>query len=483
MKAASEEPIGDGAGPDLLHALVRDALRSHRVVLLLILLGTAAGLGVGVLQPNRYVSNAKLFLRMGAREQLTSESLVEVDARQPSSPATMTVADEIQMLSDVALFERVARDLGPRVILQSADPARDDGPNAPWIIHLFHGAQSFLFRGMKNAGRDSDEDELRQATKVLGSAATVFAERGSNVILVSYTASSPEMAQSVARALVNTFIERHRDQFSIRSLLEKSRSQLEEARLARDAAATACVEQVDPSEILVLETQVPRLEAELTSIENDLFVARMRREEIGQLRASSSAPAPGVPAEIEIRSPSAPKTPVVGAGVRENLAARNVDLVSEDESLRINIRQLESRVNEKKAAVSELRKELLAVTMLRKDLIATRDAQESRYTHMLARVSVLQALENIDANEEANLCVLQAPTLEPEAVGPRRFSLLSRGLVFGMIAAVAYLAFRHRFEDRLCEPETFEQARGVLVLGIVPYLDSLQLRGSVVGSR
>ena len=68
-----------GPGPDLRVLFVRGVARSLPWVILLILLGAGAGIGVGLLQPNRYTSNAKLSLRAGAREQLTSESLVNLD--------------------------------------------------------------------------------------------------------------------------------------------------------------------------------------------------------------------------------------------------------------------------------------------------------------------------------------------------------------------------------------------------------------------
>ncbi len=134
-----DERDASGPGLDLQRLLVRGVARSLPWVLLLILLGAGTGLALGLLQPNRYVSNAKLFLRMGAREQLTSESLVDLDERQRTPPPTMV--DELQMLADVALFERVARELGPRVLLAPADPARDDGPLTPLPVRWMHGLQ------------------------------------------------------------------------------------------------------------------------------------------------------------------------------------------------------------------------------------------------------------------------------------------------------------------------------------------------------
>ncbi len=530
--AESGEQDGGATGPDLRLLLMRGVRRSLVWVIVLIVLGAALGFGIGLLQPNQYVSSAKLLLRMGAREQLTSESLVEFDGRQRAPLPTM--ADELQMLADVAIFERMARELGPRVVLDIADPTRDDGPLVLLPVRLVHRLQAYVFRSFAEPSTGSSVDELRLATKVLRENTTVSNEPGSSVILVSHTSSSPERARDIVQALARAFIERHGSQFSIQSLLERSRTQLADALKARDESAKAYVEQVSRSGIVELETQVPRLELELGALESGLFAARVRREEIARLRTSLSNRLNGMPAEIELPRSSVmipneefetqltlkrlllgqkqemliqnrpseemrrrerefdnqiakvdqklketPKTIAQGSEFQENLGhsaleARIVDLDVEDEALPVKIDLLESRLNTKRLDLREIQKQLLAATMMRKDLGAARDADESRCTHLHERLSVLEALDNVDAHEGANLRVLQAPTLELEKIGPRRGALLIKGLIVGLLAAITLAVLRQRFERRLCYPEIFERARGVPVLGVVPPLASLR---------
>jgi uncharacterized protein involved in exopolysaccharide biosynthesis len=522
----------EGKGPDVRHLLGRGMARSLPWMLVLALLGAAVGAGVGLLQPNRYVSNAMLSLRMGAREQLTSESLVDFDEPHRSAPPTM--ADELQMLSDVAIFERVARDLGPEVVMRPADPERNDGPLTSMPVHLVHRLQAIMIRSASSPGSETDEQELRLATKALKENTVVANEPGSSVILVSYTSTSPELARTIVEALTTAFIERHRERFSIESLLRESRDNLEAARKTRDDAAKAYVEQVSQSGITGLETQVPRVETELSLLQNKLFEARVRREEIVQLKSLLADRLQGIPAVIEDRRPSVmipneeyetqlalkrlllaqkqemlinerpgeemrrrekefdnqiakldqklketPKAVAQGTEMQENLGhsameTRIVDLEVEDEALAVRVGLLESELETEKIRMGVLQKQLLSATMMRKDLAATRDVEQDRYAHLLNSLSVLEALNKLDVNEEANLRVLQAPTLELEKVGPRRASLLLKGMLAGIVAALAFAFLRERFERRLRYPETFEHTRGVPVLGVIPQLSSLR---------
>ena len=528
--AESDEPDSEGGGPEQRLLFVRSLARSLPWMILLVVLGAAAGLAMGLLQPNRFASNAKLFLRMGAREQLTSESLIDFDERQHAPPPTMV--DELQMLSDAAIFERVVRAVGVRVVTQAADPERDDGPLTSWPVHLMHRLQGYVLRHTAKQGSDSGEDELRVATRILSENTVVTNEPRSSVILISNTSSTPETARGIVQALASAFIQRHREQYSIENLLEKSRKALEESRLTRDRAAKAYVEQVSQSGIVVLESQVPRLETELSSLEAEVFAAGVRREELSRVRKSLSNRLQGIPVEVEIQRPAVmipnedyetqlalkrmllaqkqemliqsrpseetrrrekefdnqiakvderlkatPKAIVQGSEMQENLGrtameTRIVDVEVEDEALLVKLGLLETRVESKRARLGELQKQLLSATMTRKDLAAGREAEELRYAHLQERSSVLEGLENI--NSEVNLSVLQAPTLELEKTSPKRGGMLLKGLALGLSAAFAFAVLRQMLERRLCDPESFEHARGVPVLGVVPHLAALR---------
>ena len=544
--AESDEPTGSGSDRAPRLRVGRGIVRSFPWVILLVVLGAMAGLVAGLLEPNRYESNAKLLLRLGAREQMTSEVLVDF-GEGPATPPP-TIVDEIQMLSDIEIFERVAREVGADALLRPADPTREDGPLTSLPVRMLHRMQALLFHSAAALGPSSEEEALRKATKTLQEDTRLQNEPGSSVIHVTHTSSSPERARTIVDALLREFVLRHTQQFSIETLLVESRRQLESARQARDAAAQAYVDQVGSSGIAVLQSQVPRVETELSAIESDVFAARLRKEEIGRMRASLSDRLEGIPEEIEILRPAVyvpneeyetqlalkrtllsqkqemlvrdrpgeerrrrekefdnqiakiedklritPKTIEQGTEMLQananlphsEMQNRIADLAVEEETLPAKLNLLETRLEAKKARLNELQKQLLSATMTRDDLAARRDAEEKRYGAMVERLSVLEALNNIDPNENSNLLVLQAATLEPVKIGPKRGSLFLKGLLGGIVAALAFAIVRQRFERRLRHPEVFELAHGVPVLGVVPHLTSLRdLRArALVGGR
>lgn len=521
--------------PDLGSLFVRGVRRSWVWVGVLAATGAAAGLVVGLLQPNVYASSAKLFLRAGAREQVTSESLAGVEGdRRASLP---TLVDELQMLSDGAIFERVAQKIGPRSILEPADPSRDDGPETSALVRLLHRVQAACLAWTSSPHACTTEDCpvcLRLAGRALVESTPVGNEPGSSVILVRTEATSPERAHAIVRALSEAFIERHRTQFSIQSLVEPNRRKVEAARATRDAAAGACVEDASAGSLEDAGPSATAILAEITGLEAELFGARVRQKAIVRQRAALSGRLADLPVEVALPGPVVlvpneewetqlmlkrsllaqkqslplegrtfedmrrraavleeqieaadlalarlPKAVARDPAMRENLghtalSTRVEDLDLEDQALVVQIESSQQRLAEQRAHLVSVRKELSIATLRRRDLDAARDAAELAYKDLAARFSVLEALGSIEAHEDPNLRVLQAATLEPEKTGPRRLALLMKGLCAGLVAGIAFAMLRQALSSVLSHPDAFERTHGVPVLGVVPEVAALR---------
>ena len=523
-------PEAELPGPDMRTLLLGGLSRSFGWVLFFAALGALAGVLVGLVQPNLYESNSKLLLRVGARELLTSESMLgAVEDPRLSAP---TVADEIQMLSDVALYEKVARDLGPETILKPADPGREDGPGTPFYTRAMHTLQARLFGALPGV-LPADHDCagaacatcLRKAAKSLAKHTELGGEEGSNVIRVRSVSTSPELAQRTVQALTDAYIDRHREQYSIQALVERNRPKVQQAKRDRDAAAVAYLEHINRTGIEGGEPQLaPTSAAELSALEDKLWEARLQLEQVRDRRQAIASRSEGqsdpiqafgpvvmVPneafesllaqklgllAERRARpAPSPSRTRLLDeriAEIEESLSrmptvvakategrmlvssdeeiplAAGVDLAADEHALELKIQALTARYEEKKARSDETRRQNLLLEQERKDLAVRRDHAETRYKELQDRFATFEALGAIDVNEEANLRVLQAPTLEREKVGPERGELLLKGLVVGLLFGGVFAVARQRLDSRVRYPELFEHAHGLPVLGVVP---------------
>jgi uncharacterized protein involved in exopolysaccharide biosynthesis len=520
---------------DLRFLFVHGVKRSRGWIVLLALLGVAAGIALGLARPDTFASNSKLLLRMGAREQITSESLVGLESERRGALPTMV--DELQMLSDTAIFERVARKLGPQEILRPADPGQDDTELTGTATRWWHRVQSVCLRATTRR-HDCTGTEcahcLRLATKRLIEDTTVTNQPGSNVILVEGRASSPLRAQAAVREIAAAFIERHREQFSIQSLVEANRGKVEASRKVRDDSVAAYVEHLHQGGFEDVDPEVPALQAEVTALEGELFTVGMRRKAVARQRESLSGRLEVTSAEVPLAGPvvmvpneeyetqlmlkrsllgqkqslalegrtleetrrrekvidaqieqvdlklrQLPKAVAQDAELRANLghvvlSTRVEDLELEDQELAVKLDLLQARLGEKQTRLREVRRQVLLEMLQRKDLESARDAAESSYRELRSRFSVLEALGSIELHEDPNLRVLQAATLDPERTGPKRLALILKALLAALFVGVALAMLRQGLDRGMSLPETFARASGVPVIGVVPELRGLR---------
>lgn len=523
------------SGTEMHEVFVRGLVRSLPLVVLLTLIGATIGFAFGLFQANSYTSTTKLMLRPGAREAVTAESMIGLEGQHLAAPPTMF--DEMQMLEDPAIFENVAQEIGPREILAPADPEAEDGPLVTAPIRWMHRLQSHVLSWWSERSVDEPRDGaelLRLATKALRRNTSITNEPGSNVVVIAHTSTSPEKARTVAQAIADAFVQRHRAQFSIQSVVEASRNKLAHAKSVRDEAASAYLEHVNKNGLVELDPRVPALQKEIETLDSDLAAAKSGKLAIAKKRALLSGRLQDMPAEVEVPGsvlmepneeyetqlglkrellaqraaiPSLenktiperqmieqkingeiakvdqvlktmPKAVAKNPALRENsarvgMSTRVEDLDIEEQELDVTIPSLDERLTDKRKELSDLRKTNLAAMLKQRDLQTVRDAEEARYKELLQRFSGLEELGNIDLHDDPNLRLLQPATFEPEKVAPNRLSLILKGLCGGLLAGLAFAVVRQRLERRLMQPETFERAHGLPVLGVVPDVASL----------
>ena len=228
------EEQSEGGGLDLKVLILYGALRSRGWLFLTTILGAAAGLFLAASQPNVYTSEARLQYTPGIAETRSVDDAMGIDDGIRTVPG---IEDEIMLLTDPRVYERVAMDLTPSWVLRTTDPTAEDGPNTPLYARLMHGLQAFLLTKMGRNGagiQDHQTKAIRAATKSLMARSRVVTGRRSQVIVVQADAWTPEDAQLIGTALVKAFIDQHNSHYSpelnrLKALLGEQEEKLRKA--------------------------------------------------------------------------------------------------------------------------------------------------------------------------------------------------------------------------------------------------------------
>lgn len=439
----------------LVIRLVIQALWRSRVwIIALTAVGLTYGLYDGLRRPNVYLSQAKLLLRLGEREQMTGESLLGTSVSRESRP---TIEDEIHMLYDEDVFMRVVKHVGPARLLEVEDPRSSDGPNTSPIVKAMHSLQAALMGagpGGANDGRYSEDQLAILATDALMKDTFIMVEDNSNVITVRTVSTSPGKARYIAGLLMEAFIDRHREQFSLDRYLPTYRAKRDDARVRYDEAREKLAAHVTESGFIDIVTQRELLLTDIAETKQSIAVARSRVEALEQERTLTES-------TMEERRGSMSSTTY--ADLRDRLQVLEIEVPTSRVAVTTQEAELE-RLDDELARLEESAKV--------QDVLGAEVERTGRlFRELSERFSKIEALAQIDVDGDTNLMPLQLPTLPLTKEGPKRMKLIvfggAAGFALGMVVAV----LRYLLDRRLRFPEQLERDYEVPVLAVAPSLE------------
>lgn len=441
-----------------LQKLIASALwRSWPLVVALAFIGLSIGVYLAAAKPNTYVSHGKLLLRLGERENVTPEMLLGGALGRDSSP---TMEDEIHMLTDQAVFQAAVEELGVEFVLTPADPRRYDTEETPGPVRWMHNLQAYLNDQDRVLGEFAkyDQDEVYKRTaEILFRNTVVLAERNSNVISVIHTSTSPNKAKVVTESLVQAFINRHQEQFSIEASLTSATDQFDNAKEKYVEARNSMTAHVKETSVSDIEQErADQIKAKIdseTQISSQAIALRGAEAELDRIKNMLENESERMsPAELDpIRERRAEVDPLVSRTRSELEAAQE------------QLQKIEDRL-------AELNDVAGVRDLLQFDL----DNANSELAAAQERLNRIRDLAQIDEEGESNLSVLQEASLPLEKTGPKRLKLLVLGLAAGLFLGSALALLRQTLDPRLRYPATVEGAMGLKILTTVP--DSSELR-------
>lgn len=517
---------------DLKVLVLYGLVRFRKQIIALAVLGAILGLIAGAAQPNSYSVSAKFRYEMSARQALTDEMAYGVEMGEYRGAMSAAIAEEIQLLRDPVIYERVVDVFGPTKILTVADPRDGDGAGTSPIVKFMHSLQAGLIhlKGLDDPTPDGDTQEARDgALKRLMANTTVKDARGTTLIVVTYNDSSPAKAKLIGDEIIKQMRARHMEEFAasaplkelkqhkndLEQQLHKDRSDWNDFKEQcgfwdLDADFAECQEQIRIKERQEAELELQRqnligrvslfkshlgggeelaedgpgekrLNAEYLMALNTI---NEKQRELSQLKLIVS---PGkwtlddieqLENEIEIHREQLDRMPKYSdASSLMGLTADTNDAITETTTMLTtsegDLKGVVAQLEELREQLDELKRKRQTMEECRQEhkrFEAVVSAAERQLATIRASEGTLSSLAVMDSEERSNLSVFLGTRLPKDKDGPQRSKPLIMGLVAGAALGMGLAVLRQLLDRKVRYQETIENALGLRVLCVVPEL-------------
>ena len=484
-------PPDAGAAPDPARP-VRLAAAAIRRAWPRMLAFFAAAVGLALVglyfAPREYGSDAKLFVRVGRETVGLDPTATTAGVISLNDSRKTELNSVLDVIATRAVFERTAEAVGPDVIL-------DQGGWSP--LDPVMGLLAAATGGSGGEGADPDMERIalrEKAVRVLSRSFDVDSGEDSSVIEVGCVADSPELAQTLLEAFLESFrglyLEMYRTSGSrefFEAQVAELRGRYEEAadelREAKDGIGAGSVEgrraalqnQIEQTEtrILLAEAEQDAKAAEREALSGALADVLNREDSDGTGVAGVASGSPDDAAdalrkrvqELELREQELlsrftdrhPEVVAVRdrlAGARGLMAASTAPgdpaAVSTDPTFRnLHLRSLEGRVDREaldrrvrtlRGQLTDLRADLRALNAREAEIVRLQqetDLLAAKYREYAERLEQARLDRELAAERITNVNVVQPPTFVLKPVSPKKPLVLVAAVALGCVGAGA----------------------------------------------
>lgn len=448
--------IATGSSDSSIRSFLHIPLRHKGKVLAVFSVVVVTTILVTALMPRTYRSEGKLLLRLG-RENMALDPTATLGST-PLLTIQLSRENEINSVIEIMrsrmLMERVVGELGPARILGKAE-----------------GAAADL------------EDAVKQMTRSLD----VQAVRKSNVLQITYDASSPTLAQQVVDKVIACFLDEHirlnrtpgaaefldEQTASIRQRLQAREEELRTMKdttglTSPDTRRTIIVTRIGRLEddflqtkatLAASEAEVKQLQEQLADLpttevteqtagfaneaadgmRQQLYALQLREKELASRVTDDH------PQLRQVRTQIAAAEGVLGqektertqtkTGLSKTHEETKLRLLKEEPvlaSLRARGERLAAQLATEQASLAQLNADELRVGRLERE-VRMEDANYRRYVDSLEQARIDRAMAS---EGKSNISIVQPATLEPRAIKPKGLLNLLLAMVLGLIGGV-----------------------------------------------
>ena len=415
---------------DVLEAIFRHKMQG----LLFFAAVTITAAGVLALSPDQHTSSAKLMIRRGGESVFPDPSTSSGKMLPMHKEWQSAINTELEILGSRELIVTVIETIGSDRFLNA--PAPDgSGPLDPvlsalvpirqWIEKWFVDSK----REKPSLPESGNQVQLGKALKIIEENLYIDAPKKSDIITISYTAPTPELAQETVTGLVNTYLDKridvHRVPGALQFFSQQTELLLKELKLAEDTVRqikdTAGISSLQDSR-QSLQNSIETVRTQQLENEADLASANARVSILQSMLAKQTTSSPGVEKSGTILDPK-----------------ERLELQATLHTDKITQASLTAAAKKLSQLLSELRIELAGINALEAPLrnqereLSLLEEQYRRYSEDKERVRISEELE---IRNISNVSIVQHATLPLKADPSGNFFKFIAISFIGMIGAI-----------------------------------------------
>lgn len=452
MSEIIEETIGEertsqGSLRDLYLVFFR---HKWKMVLFFLTVTVVATVGT-FLVAEIYCSEARLLVRLGRESVTLDPTATTGHTIQVSQSRQSEINSELEILKSREIVEKVVNSIGWEAFAKRPDERLSVEGSAREMIRrtrreirsASRGSRSFLER----LDLVDPIDEHKKAVLVVMKNLKVNVSRDSSIIIVSYEAQSPKLAQNVVAKVIDFYLEKH---IAVHQTPGSHEFFLQQSNHLRN--------------------KLEKLEDELRNLKNETKISSLeeyRRVLVVRIGAL----------EQEIEHTEA------------ELVASNAKVEALKKSLQptflteeANLSSLQAKVQTQKKQLEEAQKGL--ITLNDSEIKIKRLAREigieetnyQKYVDSLEQARIDHALE---AGSISNICVVQPATVPIKPVRPRKMLNLALAILLGILGAVGLAVICEYLDHSIKTPEEVEERLHLPTLASIPRVQASRIFSAV----
>jgi uncharacterized protein involved in exopolysaccharide biosynthesis len=418
------------------------------------------------LYPRSYSSESKLFLRVGRESVALDPTATTGETIMLQKSQTDEINTALNILSSRDVLRSAVERVGAARILEDLPGGEADSANSAKPLGAIRRASDALHSYLNTALvslRLSDpcsDEEL--AVRRLENGTTVWAPKESQVISITYSAASPELAHDVVDAITKVFLEKHLQLSQSEGSLGFFSDQVEKLQQELTVAQTELRDRKNEFQLTSSAGRKSVLEKSKDALRQKIFDLSLQESELQSRYTDAYPPLREIRRQKQEAAAALVGLPsAAGAG---NLAGSSSLATDDGGKLASELASL----NDQDYQLAQLERNV--------------ELLEGKYRMHVEKLEQARVNDALSRDKISNVKEAQAATLVSKPDAPKKQLIFALGLILATAGAIALAFLSETLDQTLRTTEQVESQLGLPVLLSLPRRKRNRRRSSAAGS-